>query len=717
VSASPESQVNPNAVEETRRQINRLFEEVARLAEMDLPPNEFYAEFLKRLLMALGAPAGAVWGRTAQGNLQLQFQINMRQVGYDATDEGRESHDELLRQAVLNPRPLHLPPHSAGAPGEGGVAPGNPTAYLNLLVPVVVDNQVAGLLEVWHQPDRHPNAIPGFLQFMTRMAEMATRYARNQMLRQMVGQQQLWVQLEGFARDCHASLNPVEVAYRVANDGRRLIDCDRVSVGIRYGRKVTVEAISGADVVEKRSNLVVLMRKLFDAVIKWGEKLIYSGKKDDSLPPAVQKALDAYLAESNSKLLVVLPLRDEREGQDNKKVPRSAIIMECFEPAAAPEQLFARLEVIGRHASTALYNAVEHRRIPMRFVWMPIAAVQEGLGGKTQAIIYAISAGVVLLILALIFVPYPLKMDASGALQPEVRRWVYAPTKGKVVAISVEPNERVGPEQNLLLMHDHELEQRLAELDASLKTARGEFEVRSRQLGQNMPQAERLQIEGERRRAEATVQATSEQRTALLRRVNADENRRGFFWLKAPEFPRGLANVPENPQWTVLNADFREVLLDKEVKPDMPLLRLGEKKGPWEVELKIPQKHDGQVRAAFEYTKDKVTGEYKDLDVDLLVRAEPTRIYKGKLAFNKVTSEATPNRDDNNESEPVVYAYVRLEGDDIPAGYRLREETPRLLVSGSEVRAKIRCGDNYPSGYSLFYGVWEFFYEKVVFFF
>lgn len=715
MSAGPESQVNPSVVEETRRQINRLFEEVARLAEMDLPPNEFYSEFLKRLLTALGAPAGAVWGRTAQGNLQLQFQINMRQVGIDANEEGRESHDELLRQAVLNPRPLHLPPHSAGASGEGGVAPGNPTAYLNLIVPVVVDNQVAGLLEVWHNPDRHPNAIPGFLQFMARMAELATRYARNQMLRQMVGQQQLWVQLEGFARDSHASLNPIEVAYRVANDGRRLIDCDRVSVGIRYGRKVTVEAISGADVVERRSNLVVLMRKLFDAVIKWGEKLTYVGKKDDSLPPTVEKALDAYLAESNSKLLVVLPLRDEREGTDNKKVVRSALIMECFEPAAQPEQLFARLEVIGRHASTALYNAVEHRRIPMRFVWMPLAAVQEGLGGKTQAIIYAITAGVVLLTLTLIFVPYPLKMDATGQLLPEVRRWVYAPTKGKVMAISVEPNEVVGPEQPLLMMHDVELEKQVLELEKTIDGAQGQVIALTNQL-RGAPVAEKGRIEGERVQAMATLHATREQRAALMKRVNGDENRKGFFWLKSPEFPRGLVTLPANPHWTVLNADFREVLLDKEVKPDMPLLRLGEKEGPWEVELKIPQKHIGQVLAAFEYTKNKETGEYKDLEVDLLARSEPTRIYKGLLAFNKVSSEATPNRDDNNESEPVVYAYVRLEDDRIPAGYRLREETPRLLVSGSEMRAKIRCG-NYPSGYSLFYGVWEFVYEKVIFFF
>ena len=36
-------------------------------------------------------------------------------------------------------------------------------------------------------------------------------------------------------------------------------------------------------------------------------------------------------------------------------------------------------------------------------------------------------------------------------------------------------------------------------------------------------------------------------------------------------------------------------------------------------------------------------------------------------------------------------------------------------VSGTEVRAKVRCG-NHRAGYSLFYGVWEFLYEKVVFY-
>ena len=71
------------------------------------------------------------------------------------------------------------------------------------------------------------------------------------------------------------------VAYHVANEGRRLIECDRLCVGVRHGRKATVEAVSGADVVEKASTHVRRMKALFDAVLKFGDKLVYKGAKDE----------------------------------------------------------------------------------------------------------------------------------------------------------------------------------------------------------------------------------------------------------------------------------------------------------------------------------------------------------------------------------------------------------------------------------------------------
>jgi hypothetical protein len=719
VSVGPDPNPNVNLIEETRKQINRLFEEVARLAEADLPPTEFYGEFLKRVLTALAAPAGAVWGRTAQGNLQLQFQINMREVGLDATEEGRESHDELLRKAVTQPQPRYLPPRSSEGPTPGGSGrgAGNPTDYLLLLVPIVVDNQVAGLLEVWQAADRHPNAIRGFLEFMMRMAELATRYTRNHLLRTMVGQQQLWVQLETFARQIHGSLNPVEVAYLIANEGRRLIECDRVSIGVRYARRCTVDAISGADVVEKRSNLVQLMRALFDKVIAWGEKLVFTGTKDDTLPPDVYKALDAYLAESNSKLLVVLPLKDERdekEGETTKKPARAALMMECFEPSAAPEQLFARLEVIARHATPALYNAVEHRRIPFRFVWMPLAKVQEGLGGKAKAIALGVAAGVVALVLALILIPYPLKMDANGSVLPETRRWVFSPVPGQVKGFTVGPNETVDANQPLILMEDLELGVKVINLKKEIGGSREKIESLTTQLN-HMPAAsppgERARLMGEQRQELETIRWKQQELKTLLSSVKADENRGpGYFLISSPPFPFDGTPRTKPPRWTVLNSDFRENLTDRVVKPSDPLLRLGDKDGNWEVELKIPQKHIGQVLWAFEHSNQE------ELDVDLLVRSDPTRVFKGKLKRIKISGSAEPNKDENNEAEPVVLAYIRLVGDDIPAQNSLPLQAPHLLVTGTEVHAKVRCG-NHPMGYSLFYGVWEFFYEKVVFFF
>jgi hypothetical protein len=72
-----------------------------------------------------------------------------------------------------------------------------------------------------------------------------------------------------------------------------------------------------------------------------------------------------------------------------------------------------------------------------------------------------------------------------------------------------------------------------------------------------------------------------------------------------------------------------------------------------------------------------------------------------------------PNRDEKDEPEPEVIAFASIDDESIDPAYRLSREA---LTSGTEIHAKIRCGQH-RLGYALFYGVWEFFYEKVVFFF
>jgi hypothetical protein len=715
VSAGPEPQVDLQVLEQERRRLSKLLEEVARLSEGNVPAANFYGELLKRLLSGLAAPAGAAWTRTAQGNLQLQFQINMREVGLDRSDETRQAHEELLRRAVTEPRPFHLLPHSGVGPAaDGRPAAGNPSDFILLVVPIVLNEQAAGIIEVWQHANRPHAAINGFLQFMVMMADLASRYQRNQIVGQLTGQQQLWVQLEAFTRQIHGSLNPTEVGYLVANDGRRLIECDRVSVAARMGRRAKVVAVSGAETVETRSALVQRMRKLSDAVLAWGEKLTFNGVRDDALPPRVLRALDDYLEVSASKLLVLQPLRDEREGKESKKPARATLLMECFEPPADAQAITARMEVIARHAAPALYNAVQYRRIPMRWVWGPLARVQEGIGGKGRAIGMLVVVLVSVLAACLWLVPYPLKMDAKGELLPVVRRTIYSPVPGTVRHFDVRPTEVVHEGRNLVLMQDIDLLGKIHKLEVELKSAASQAEEYANQAKRpDLPPADRLRLRSEAQKMELTRDSKNIELNELLKRTGARQEEPGIFEINVPAFTPQESRLVGTPEWTVLNGNFREEWTNRYAQPSDALLRIGAREGPWEIEMKIPQKHIGQVMAAIDRLKKQTGKDVVVLDVDFLLRSDPTHTYRGKLYSNRIAGEATPSRDDNNEPEPYVLAYVSVDDDSIEPDKRLPEGS---LVSGTEVHAKVRCG-NHRLGYSLFYGVWEFIYEKVVFFF
>ncbi|HZZ77516.1 MAG TPA: hypothetical protein VFE62_03295 [Gemmataceae bacterium] len=688
-------------LEQARKQINQIAEEIAQLSEQDLQPAQYYSEFLQRVYFAMQGFAAAVWIRTPQGNLVLQCQINLRELGLDRTQDSRPMHDELLRQAALQGKGGIVRPqfsHNFGT-GPEQIA-GNPTDFVILLVPILMEKQVIGLVELWIDPNRQANVVQSLYQFLVRMAAFVSLFQRNHQLRTMLGQQETWLKLENFSRQIHNSLNTTEVSYLIANEARRLIEVDRVSVAIRPAAKCEISAISGADVVEKRSNLVTLLRALVDAVIAWGEKLIYTGTKDDALPPKVLHALDAYLGESNAKVVVVMPLHDERD-KESKKPARSALVMECFETNLQPEQLIARLEVVGRHAGPALYNALEYRRIPMRFLWLPLAYLQDGLGGKTKAIITAVTAGIAALIIAMIFVPFPLRMEANGPMLPRDRQFLYAPIPGKVedILAGLKSGSKVAKGQTLMTLFDGDLHKQITELQTEIAWLEGRISPQPNKAG-DAGDAKNSDA-ATAREAKITLTSKIKMLNSLRDRYNADLARPGYFKLVAPR-----AGI-------ILSADFRENLLGKVVKPGEPLIRIGytdpehPRVADWELMVKIPQKHVGQVLRAY---KDLPPGTELDMDVMVMTKPDEGR-FRAKLRKDKIAQQAEPQKDDAQDAEPMVIAWARIHGDDIPQNMQI---TPAVLLSGTEVRTRIRCGDH-AMGYSLFYGVFEFVYEKVIF--
>ena len=710
------------------RQIEEAFEAASRLAGSALAPADFYQQFLNRTLAAIDAPAGAVWLRTPQGFLQIACQVNLESVGLENRRGGRQCHNEVLRQVfqAAPPRPIMLEPNGRVAPnqsapaaaaGDPSIPAANLTDYFALFAPIVTPDKTAlGVLEVFQDPTLDPKLYPTFLNYTFQMAGYASQYHQFSNARSATGIERTFTQVEGFARLVHGTLNPTEVAYHVANEGRKLIECDRLCVGVRHARKkVTVEAVSGADVVEKASTHVRRLRKLMEAVVTWGETLTFKGIKDAGLPPDVSHSLDEYLNESQPKLLVVQPIRDERE-KDQSKPARSVLVLESFNPPEDAAPMVQRLELVAKHAAPALYNAAELKRVPLKFLWWPIAKVQEGVGGKGRFYIAAGAVALALLTGLMIFYPYPLRMEAKGHMQPVEIAKVYAPREGQIRKVLVRPGDKILPGDAVAELHDAQLEGEYRNLMSKVNEAEAKRVFAARTLNEpRLSLTEKLRVGSEEGLAQLAIDSSRKNMISLDVAFNATQARPGWFYAKTDDFDRRLKRPVGASKWTVLNDDRRENLVGRTIRPSEEILRVGNLEGAWQIELKIPQRNIGQVMRAFtdpQYHKTDKGGR-RYLEVDVLLASMPDSRFMGWLYQDDVAAEAVPVKDEHDENEPVVTAYVKLNLDDMPADVRIPETQ---FVTGLEVRTRVRCG-NHALGYSMFHGVWEWFYEKVVFWF
>jgi biotin carboxyl carrier protein len=510
-------------------------------------------------------------------------------------------------------------------------------------------------------------------------AGIAAAYLHRAELRQLQAQQQLWAQGDNLSRQLHGSLDPRQVAYLAANQGRLLLGCDQVGVGLRHLRSVGVEAISGANTVEARSPLVQAMRELMERVLAWGEKVVYHGKRDDSLPPAVLKALDAYLALSNSRLLLVVPLLDERERLAER--PAQAILLvESFTPTLCVEQLEARLPALAKPSAAALYNALAYRRAsataPTR-TWNLLCDWTRGKRGRTLGLIVTLAA---LLIGALTFIPAPLRVEARGQLLPRDRQIVYATRPGKVVELKTYHGDQVQKGQELLFLEDLESQLKVEQLTVKIAYAEQRLAALAEQLNKAGSNEDRNNLVKERINQEYEMRKAAVERDILLQESRSPRKTP----LTAP-----LAGK-------LVTFDAREQLVGKAVKPGDPLVRIARVQGPWEIELNLPEAALAPIREGLRRAGDGT------LEVNLLLASQPLRSYKGRLRWEGLGGETIVK--DNAVVLPVRVEIVDPE---------LMEQLGSLPV-GLEVRAKIGCGSR-ALGTVWFGDLLEFVYERLLF--
>ncbi len=690
---SQEQQYNA-MLEQAKQHIRLLVSEISKIADTDITPEEFHAEFLTRLIQAISAEAGVVWTVNQNSQIELGYHVNIQKTGLTQSEEANKEHSKLLYR-ILRSQEAHglYLPHSKG---EGDDAVGNPTDYLMMSSLIRTELETVGIIELFLRPNTTPVVQNGVSRILAQVTTLAEGFYKNRQLRNFSERQVLWSQLEDFTRNIHKTLDLKETEYTVANESRRLIECDRVSIAIKHGLKCRIEAVSGQDIVDKRSNAIVLLNKLATAVVKANEPMFYHGDTAN-LAPQVEAAVEEYVDESHTKMIAVFPLvrkninaGDSEETEENKLPPEppfGAVVIEQIEDSRLPERMKKRMEIVVEHACTAVGNALDHHQVFLMPLWSAIGKSKVLTTARMLPKTLSVLIGLILLVLALIFVPWDFNMHCKGTLEPLNRRNIFAREEGKVDKLNVQhgdmvygendPNNPQGPESTVLLQLSNN------QLEADYKKIQGELEEVTKQIASTSESAfskerrdDRVQGAGELEQLEVRKQYLIYQRDLLRSRLED-------LTIHAP-----LSG-------TVMTFDLANKLQSRPVQPGQILMEIAEPDGPLILELDMPEKKMGHIN---DYMRET---ENEHLKVTFVMTVDSTKTFEGTIY------EVHDRAENRGEEGTTVQLKATIDRPDT---------LPTSKRAGASVSAKVYCGKR-ALGYVLFNEAVAYLQKTVFFWF
>lgn len=668
--SSNQSSVNQETIEQTKQQIRALVNEISQLSKSDLSAEEYYPAFLHKIIQALAAVGGAVWMLGEGQRMQLTYQINLSEGLLDPEAEEATKHLRLLGHVAQSGEPALIPPLSGPGDERAG---GNPTRFLLVLSPLTVEGRVEGMVEIFQRSDSPPQTQRGYLRFLVQMCELANEWLKSHKLKQFSDRHSLWSQADHFARLAHESLDLRETSYTVVNEGRRMIGCDRVSVAIKKGTKCYVEAVSGQDTIESRSNVIVALNRLATTVVATGEPLWYHGSTED-LPPQIEEAVEAYVDESYAKTLVVLPIRRPRDSREIARESASgqverdggnagevvgALIVELLESDLPKRLLESRLDLVYEHGARALANSLDHNNLFLMPVWRTLGKASWVVHARTLPKTLSITAAILIALIGMFVIRKDFNLKAKGELQPVSRRDVFVAVPGEIVKVAVKDGAEVKEGDLLAQLRNPDLEVQLTNTLGELQSTQERLRSISNKVGTSgYSQAE---TEPQRDSLFSEVKQLRARESSLREQFNVLRKKKEALAIRAPI------------DGTVMLAwDVEKSLEGRPVTEGQVLMTMARPEGDWELELYMPERRMGHVYRA-------IAGQKRvDLPVEFILATDPGTYRYGVV---KKVHGATQMHEEEGHSVRMLVS--------------LSPEQQKLLLDprpGATVTAKVNCG-------------------------
>lgn len=667
-------------VEDVKGELRQAVRQLTELSRSDVGFEEFCEQVLSTLVKLTGGHGALLW-QVNEANRQTQIAHRVIPPEF-SIDIDEQRHREVIDSVVEKKAPACIQSEALRGPDAEPLVENSLQCFF-LIAPVFNRKQEScGALELLQRRDVTAAARDGYLKFLVRIAELFQRWFENHDLTRLSQNVDQYSTTMEFVSEVHRSIDFKETAFAIANESRRLLNCDRVSFAKWNGNACKVTAVSGQDRFDNRSNVVRKLGKLATSSVSGDVPLWLTGDTE-GLPPEIVRRVNDYMDESHSRTLAVIPLLkkvetnpelefDPRRKQKPKKL--GALIVEYFDEDVLQEKVADSVQLVTRHSQIATANALEHQQIFLRPLWKRLGQMSSFLFRDHFAKAVTALIALALFALYLIFWPSELKMRVSGVVQPTVRKNIFAKTEGVVAKINVDQGDVVKKDDVLM-----ELEN--PDLDISIEEARGQLVVTEQQILEV-----KTQLSNINELPEQEVRVLWGQKDQLTYQKANLEYRLELMGKKK------AGQIITSPiDGTIVTWDAEKRLSDLPITKNQFVLSIADFEGDWQAELRIPQNQVGYVVAAI----NESDGE--PLDVEFRVATNPNLLLKGKLM--RLADRTDPGESGVPEFRAIVDADIS----------ELKELRP-----GAGLTAKIYCGEH-RTGFVWFYQVLDFLRTRVFF--
>ena len=612
----------------TWNEIEKILQRLSvRAVQIDRPAT-FYQDVLDSMA-AVADGGAAVWLLSANRDSDRMLE------NHDA--QANNGHNWYLSQPDQRERLVRL------ASDEPDARPLNPqeTGEKTLVRTIEIDRRPVALMEVSIASTTDAQQRHTIEQVADAVVEVASDWHRNRELNRLRTENHEWTQLLRVQFDVLTSARRESYWHVLANESRRFVECDRVTVLTQTDRKPTIVAVSGLDQWDARSKAMQSLQAAVGQLAEAGElEWEWAADAEDS------GAFEDYLKVSSPRSVRIRCVEDS-----GKERPLPAVWFVCESFEARPEdvdeagRLQRFVEAVARPSLTSGARANRKRSVTR---------------GIRKIVILAVLAAAV----AAMFAPVPFRIRGDGELLPVNRADVFAPALADVERVLVREKQQVTENQDLLELVDDKLDFELSQVLGNRKTAESRLatirneRVRLGREGQGSS-IEALRLSAEETEVQALISSLEEQQALC-------EEQREKLTLTSPI------------SGTITTWDFEQLLEGRPVRPGQRLLTIAQLDGEWTVEALVPDEHIGFIREQWEASDGQVS-------VNLTPATDSESMLTG------VVTDIAPATELNAASETVVRIRIEIDRD------KLTDARPNATVV-----ARFDCGER-PLGFVLFH--------------